>query len=226
MRQHFSRALVTGVVLAGLGGTAYAADLGDYQAPEPVDPGPVVSQAPAIDWTGFRAGVDLGWGWVNADGNAFGGKYSGSDNGLLGGVHAGYDYQVSPNAVIGVEADILGTDLKSTDRAAGVPVRNSIDWMSTVRARGGFTYDQFLIYGTGGIAFGGVETKIPGASKNETRVGYTVGGGAEAMLTDNISTRLEYLYTDFGDDGVNVGGTRVKSDVDAHVLKAGLSYKF
>jgi outer membrane immunogenic protein len=35
-------------------------------------------------------------------------------------------------------------------------------------------------------------------SWSDTRVGYTVGGGAEWMYTRNIRLRVEYRYTDFG----------------------------
>ena len=179
-----------------------------------------------MDWTGFKAGVDLGWGWANADGNAFGGKHNDWADGIVGGAHVGYDYQVAPNVVIGAEADIMAPDLTARDRAAGIPVENQINWMSTFRGRAGFTFDQFLVYGTGGLALAGVDTSIPGASETQTRVGWTVGAGAEAMLTDAISTRVEYLYSNFGDDTVNVGGTPVSSNLDTHVLRAGLSYKF
>jgi outer membrane immunogenic protein len=36
------------------------------------------------------------------------------------------------------------------------------------------------------------------ASWSDTRVGYTVGGGAEWLYTRNIKLRVEYRYTDFG----------------------------
>jgi outer membrane immunogenic protein len=74
---------------------------------------------------------------------------------------------------------------------------------------------NFLIYGTGGLAYGGVNSSTginqvlplaPGfdgsfpASGNfsQTRVGWTVGAGGEWMFTSNWSAKLEYLHYDLG----------------------------
>jgi outer membrane immunogenic protein len=100
-------------------------------------------------------------------------------------------------------------------------------WDASIRARLGMpvNYSRTLLYGTGGVAFGHVSGSfgyaatfgpcppstvspvVPGVcptagggagSWSDTRVGYTVGGGAEWMYTRNIRLRVEYRYTDFG----------------------------
>ena len=99
--------------------------------------------------------------------------------------------------------------------------------MSTIRARVGGTFDRFLVYGTGGIAFADLETKVRGSgSKTENKVGWTLGAGIETAFTDNIVGRLEYQYLDFGDNSTNIGGTRVKSSFTDNVVRAGVAYKF
>ena len=70
---------------------------------------------------------------------------------------------------------------------------------------------NFLIYGTGGLAYGGVNsstgineafsglgglvtgTSLASGNFSETRVGWTVGAGGEWMFTGNWSAKLEYL---------------------------------
>jgi outer membrane immunogenic protein len=106
----------------------------------------------------------------------------------------------------------------------------SVDWFGTVRGRVGVTFPSFpslLIYGTAGLAYGNVVHSanvsnffpfgtiggfffppgaIAGAGSNydDTRVGWTAGGGVEWFPFTNhalfkaFSVKLEYLYTDLG----------------------------
>jgi outer membrane immunogenic protein len=103
-----------------------------------------------------------------------------------------------------------------------------LDWFGTVRGRVGVTVTPtFLVYGTGGLAYGEVKTtdtitgvNITGPqgvngstltavnaafSNNSTRVGWTVGAGIEGVISGNWTAKLEYLYMDLG----TVSGTFV-----------------
>ena len=101
-----------------------------------------------------------------------------------------------------------------------------INWFGTVRGRVGFLIgDQFLLYGTGGLAYGRVELSgatsvsasvlpnpavgpaslTPAASafsESKTNLGFVVGGGMEGRLSywlpPNWTWKLEYLYVDLG----------------------------
>ena len=78
---------------------------------------------------------------------------------------------------------------------------------------------------TGGVAAGSIEGTLTDASgaffrEKHTEVGYTVGAGAEHAFTDELSGRIEYRYTDFGDFHSSGVG------VDQHAVKVGLSYRF
>ncbi|MFO1169291.1 MAG: outer membrane beta-barrel protein [Rhodoblastus sp.] len=93
-------------------------------------------------------------------------------------------------------------------------VSRQIDWLATSRVRAGFLVTpNLLLYATGGTATGGVKASTgltqaynaagfynnPGAgSYASTRVGYTLGGGAEWMFAPNWSVKAEYLYYDLG----------------------------
>ena len=83
-----------------------------------------------------------------------------------------------------------------------------MDWMATVRGRIGYAWDRFMVYGTGGVAFARVSTDvteyflgfpIASDSASATHTGWTAGVGVEAMVTEKISLKLEYLHADFGD---------------------------
>ena len=125
------------------------------------------------------------------------------------------------------------------------------NWFGTLRARGGLALDRFLIYATGGLAFNGngedhvftvvgrnaagaVVSAATFASKGEDDLGWTVGGGVEAGITNNVSVKLEYLYVRFEGSEVidpiasTALGTAVVSDRDndSHIVRAGVNFKF
>ena len=152
--------------------------------------------------------------------------------GFIGGAQIGYNYQLT-NSVIGFEADIQGltnngsTSVSGASAVPGFPteaftstttVSKSVNWLGTVRGRFGILANpNLLLYGTGGLAYGGVKANttiaqsdsgiLPGpatatyagtASTSTTRAGWTVGVGGEWMLMGNWSAKVEYLYYDLG----------------------------
>lgn len=184
--------------------------------------------APVVyDWSGVYAGASVGASWDAFD-TLYGAPAIGTDiksNGFTGGALAGVNFQNGPY-VYGVEADInfkLGDD---TSVVAGVPLTAKSDWFSTLRGRAGYAFDRYMIYGTGGLAFGDVELSAPGISVSDTRVGWTLGAGLEAALTDNFTLRGEYLYTDLGKVDGSLAGTPFSTEFDSHTVRAGVTYKF
>lgn len=95
--------LVASTMLALLSGSALAADL-PSRAKAPLAP-----FAPAFSWTGFYMGVQAGGSWgdvshsITLIGPAFNSKSR--PNGFVGGIHAGYNYQIN-QFVVGLEGDI------------------------------------------------------------------------------------------------------------------------
>lgn len=84
---------------------------------------PVVS--PAFNWTGFYVGVHAGYGWGNSKSVATNGTLpffpagsvtSNDLDGWLAGGQLGYNYQFSPNWLIGIEGDMAGTGIKEDIR--------------------------------------------------------------------------------------------------------------
>ena len=106
------------------------------------------------------------------------------------------------------------------------------EWQASVRGRGGFTFDRWLVYATGGVAWAGVKAEAiygpgtvlgvvtPGAffSDRQTLVGATVGGGVEFALTDSVSLGVEYRYSDFGHETFNLGAVPFPAGASSGVL--------
>jgi len=174
---------------------------------------------------------------------ASGARSSGSNGGFIGGGQIGYNWQFGGGSfggfggnafVAGIEADIQGiagsTGSASSFAAGGVPlfptetmtssvsVSKQLSYFGTVRGRLGYLITPTLLaYGTGGLAYGGVQSNtsifqndcciFPGGVSaaaigagafSDTRVGWTVGGGVEWMFMPNWSAKVEYLYYDLG----------------------------
>ncbi|WP_417690938.1 outer membrane protein [Roseibium sp.] len=209
-------------LVSGLSAQALAADL-----PYPSDPAPTTYSDPVaaarFDWTGAYVGGNVGWGWGNFENS---GAADTEANGVQGGVHAGYNYMITPNFLAGVEADFQLSDLSDTGTLGGVTAETSSDWNASIRGRLGFTFDRFLVYGAGGLAVADQSLKVGGSSDDATAIGWTLGGGVEGAVTNNITARLEYVHQNFGSEDFNISGTQYQSELDDNIVRFGMSYKF
>jgi len=242
----FKKTLLAGVASVLVIGAAQAADV---EAP------PVV-----YDWTGGYIGLQGGYAWGKTDVETdidpdFIGVIDSLDvddfnaNGFVGGVHAGFLMQ-SDSFVYGIEGDIEYADMKDdvdivfNDGALGDggTGEKEIDWLGSLRLRAGVAFDRALVYATGGLAVGGVSLEsdlsqealdvgLSNDDDSKTAWGWTIGGGLEYALTDDLSARVEYRYTDLGktdvrvetEDGIGVDG---ETDNDFHAVRVGLSWHF
>lgn len=218
------RILLLAAATGALAAPAFAADLGTF---EPVPALGTVSSA--TDWSGIYLGAMLGytWGDSDVDGGGFTARKldpSGFDGGLFAGANAQFG-----QAVIGVEADVLLSGVEdSVAVSEGVRARLDQNWSGSLRARAGIGLDQFLLYGTAGVAATGVEASATGlGSADETVWGWTAGLGAEALVTSNITARVEYRYADYQDQTFELGeGAEVDAGLNTHSVRAGVGVKF
>jgi outer membrane immunogenic protein len=172
-------------------------------------------------------------------GNLANSSLGSKQSGFIGGGQFGYNTQYY-SWVGGFEADLQGlSNGRSTTSAtstSGVPgagleterftstttVSKSLDYLGTIRARVGYlATPSVLVYGTAGMAYGGVHASTsisqvdngivsfggggfesaPSAGAGSTtgiRAGWTAGGGAEMQLSSRWSVKAEYLYYDLG----------------------------
>jgi iron complex outermembrane recepter protein len=170
-----------------------------------------VSWAPptAINWTGVYLGINGGFTYGESDwtDNVTG---TSSDNfstlGFVFGGTAGANYQAGP-WVFGVEADgdwadssgfgTFTTTSTSSLCAGGCLTKDS--WLATVRGRAGYAFDRFLVYGTGGAAFGNIQANFSNDPvTTSTKAGWAAGAGVEYALGSGWSAKAEYLFVDLG----------------------------
>ncbi|MBN9062707.1 MAG: hypothetical protein BGP06_18935 [Rhizobiales bacterium 65-9] len=224
--------------LAALTTASLAADLPSSKGP-PIAP----MYVPAFSWTGFYVGLQGGYAWGRSSGTisspigvpALGYAYD-AKGGLFGG-HVGYNYQFSPNFVAGLEGDLEWAGIKDSVSSAvlGVTHRTKLDWQGSVRARFGVAFDRVLVYATGGVAFADIKRNVytfPGGvnllSNSNTRAGWTLGGGIEYAVTNNVSIRGEYRYTSYNNKSSSNPVLNIADDgkYRQHAVRAGITYKF
>ena len=207
------------VAVLGLATAASAADL----------PARTYTKAPPMvatyNWTGFYVGVNAGGAWTSGG--------AGDNSGFVGGGQIGYNWQaVGSPLVLGLEADIQGTSLKSsTDLGGGVTGEAKVPAFGTVRGRIGYAWDRFMVYGTGGWAYSKTEATITGPggslSDNKWASGYTLGGGLEWAFAGPWSLKAEYLYVKAKSVDLTLAGTTFSTgDYHYNVVRAGLNYRF
>ena len=250
-------------VFAGAGfslaasGLAHAADMVVKAPPPP---------APVLSWSGFYVGGNIGYSWGKVSGDLndpaiffFSGlgtlptSFSEAlkPKGVIGGGQFGYDYQINPTWVVGLEADLQASDEYArggqnastggtstnpgitglTSSNVATTFEGRISWFGTARARAGVLIaPTTLLYGTGGLAFGGVKVSGSGAadigltacivgigciptgnasgafafSQSTIKTGWTLGGGVEGAIAGNWTWKAEYLYLYLGSESGSV----------------------
>lgn len=220
---------VASVLFLSVYSSAFAADLPRpaYKAP------PLLTPAPVFTWTGFYIGPHVGYGWSRFSGDGD----SRTAKGFLGGVQAGYNYQIG-QVVVGVEGEYSFADVKYDTPLFGGTLTLKNDYFATAAARLGYAFDRSLIYAKLGAAWtrdkwdandgaGGTAT----ATSN--RMGWVLGAGYEYAFWDNFSVKLEYDYMKFGSVSptfATAGGLTVEGSgdvkLDTQVIKVGLNYRF
>jgi outer membrane immunogenic protein len=189
-------------------GAASAADL-------PRGPAPYYAPAPAAtyNWGGIYAGANAGYEWGNVTNN------NTAPSGFAGGLQAGFNWQ-NGQFVFGGETDIQATGADDTF----APYKFSNPWFGTFRARAGFAFNNVLLYGTFGLAYGGLTGEKAGLDENKTHIGWAGGAGMEIGFTPNWSAKVEYLYMDLSDRAYSITG--VNNGFETNMVRFGLNYHF
>jgi outer membrane immunogenic protein len=221
-------------------GAVHAADMPPdviYPANYPAARMPYPAATAPFIFTGFYAGANVGGvlggsKFLETPSSAFGagaasvadvGTGSTAPRGVLGGIEAGYNWQIG-HFVLGVETDFSGWDMSSNQgmSAFGTPPAGfgfppgitytssgtvTSNWLYTLRPRVGFANGNMLTYLTAGLAVTNLrfsESIVLGSggpsltgSTSSTVAGWTAGGGVEYALSWNWFIKAEYLYASF-----------------------------
>lgn len=226
--------LLAGTAVAALASGAQAADLG-----APRQPIAAVVVMPAFSWTGFYGGAQLGYGWAHQGWSTVGALFdlAWRTNGIFGGVHVGYNYQINM-LVLGVQAEINAGSIGGTVIRAVRTYTGRTNAFGSLDLRAGIAVDRALLYVIGGLALTDnrhrtFETPPGGAGLTDAafrqnRLGWNIGAGVEYAFAPNWSARVEYRYYDFGTASYPAVGTLIAHTHkhNMHTVRLGVSYLF
>jgi outer membrane immunogenic protein len=169
----------------------------------------------SYSWAGPYAGANLGYRWGSVSNSG------GEPSGIAGGLQVGYNWQTG-QFVYGVETDLQLSDADDVF----APWKFSNPWFGTLRGRGGVAFNNVMLYGTFGLAYGTLiaQSTLTGLSESKTGIGWSAGLGLEVALMGNWTARAEYLYVDLDNRGYSLTGA--SHGIDASVLRFGLNYRF
>ena len=143
---------------------------------------------------------------------------------------------------MGLEGDIDWTNIKGSGTGpvssfgttyGTATLSSSVSSISTLRARVGYANDNWLFYGTGGLAVTKAASSFtqtvgflcssappagPGvcSSKSDLHAGLAAGAGVEYGFAPNVSAKLEYMWI-----GAGAGNTLYEN-----MVRVGLNYRF
>jgi high affinity Mn2+ porin len=222
------------------------------------------------DWNGWYIGAHVGtirgssnWSASQPGASSLNGSFDlpfqldflAGTGSYVAGLQAGYNYVLPSRLLLGFESDV---SLPNSDVAVPFSVRGSQTVTSpltgqvtygeavisygSARARVGYVFDHFLLYGTGGLAWtydqvtrtqvagfpvGGAAT--PGTVDTERlmRLGWAAGVGVELPITGSWTAKAEFLWTGFGRHGeiFPAGAQAFESDLSMQSVRLGLNYR-
>ena len=210
------------------------------------------------NWTGFYAGGHFGVAWGSSNWTATPGISGSTSlfrtidtfdeaGSFFAGVQAGYNYMLPNRVVIGAEID---ASFPSYQNLAGISIGGTSNFTSpalgslsysetmlafgTARARIGYAPGSWLFYATGGFAWTYNQQSLTqlstgnGESPFLWRLGWAAGAGVETPIAPHWTSRLEYLFTDYGSSSYSFSGglQPISSNFQVQELRAGFSYQF
>jgi outer membrane immunogenic protein len=212
-----------------------------------------VAAVNGTDWSGPYVGLHGGYSFGSSEATydselfrTLAGSIEMEPTGFYGGIQAGYNYQTASNWLLGLEADLALASISDevTDELGNYfdgstvdSIKAETDWAGTLRIRAGYAADNLLIFATGGLAF--ANSKVTSVdcdagdvncntiSDEQMLTGFALGAGAEFMLTESVSAKAEYLYTDYGATEYFADDLwSSESESSSHNIRLGVNYHF
>lgn len=167
--------------------------------------------AGASPFVGTYAGVDLGYGWGDANSENYGPiglpyastQLNAEIDGFTVGAHLGHNWAIAPNWVLGVEGAANYSGLEGDDNFSfGDNNEFAADWEGSLTAHVGVAVSpRAMIYVLGGYSWLSGDSNVtdPGEQEtvSETFGGWKFGAGFEYACTQDMNVRLQYSHTNY-----------------------------
>jgi opacity protein-like surface antigen len=208
--------------------------------------------AEVYNWSGCYIGGDGGYGWGRSNGTLMTAAgtalapYSYDVTGPLSGLFIGGNYQIN-RFVAGVEGDWQRANLTGNNEtqspigAAGsfpagpYTIATTIKNSGAIRGRFGVAFNRFLVFGTGGWAWGNPSQSYallgsaPFASTIGNAFGWTAGAGVDYAFNRDVFARIEYRHSNLGAQGFADAATNsadTANRLPIRDMRVGIAYKF
>ena len=216
---------------------------------------------------GFYFGAHGGYAWADTEidysGNygasgsgpsgsgSFDGSTDLSSQGALLGAQLGANFVMGNGFLLGAEISgswtAISNDESFDDGDVSIDIEQNISALGLAQAKLGYAHESFAFYVMGGLALGKSEIEanlsslgfdVADVSQDEMLTGWTLGAGADFMVTENVSVGISYNYVDFGtvSDSQDIsrsdsfywvfGELDTDTSINMHVAKATLNYHF
>lgn len=206
----------------------------------------------AQGFEGAYAGLYTGYAWAKDEGTSYaqgldvktGWTQETHPKSVQYGALAGYNWMLTARWLLGVEADYegRGSENDSNDQelnGISSPLFSGTSGISSsgsLRARAGYMpSNDLLLFLTGGYAYAKVKREWQAVQTNTRESssngqgGWIAGLGAEYLLSDSFSARLEYRYADFGtqkDLPVDMWNEEFNHRLTEQSVRLGAAYHF
>jgi high affinity Mn2+ porin len=230
---------------------------------------PAPGASPAYDWSGWYVGANVGlirgassWSAAQpAAGQTLNGSFDlpynfdffAGTGSYVAGIQGGYNYVFPSRVMLGVEYDasfpnsdvlnpfsVRGNQTVTSPLTGQANYDEAVIYYGSARARVGYAFDHFLLYGTGGLAWTYdqvTRTQLDGVSgfagpgsvdtRLLWRLGWAAGIGVEVPLSSNWTAKAEYLSTGFGRKAFTfpTSGEAFESRLDMQSVRVGVNYR-
>lgn len=205
----------------------------------------------AAGFEGAYAGLYTGYAWAEDEGTSYsqlnhqktGWSQETNPMGAQYGALGGYNWSLHHDWLVGMEADYEGridssdSDYQEFQGTTDTYYHGTSDIETSGSLRGRIGYlptADLLLFATAGYAYARVEREWESAggsseSSSNGQHGWTVGAGAEYLLSDAFSARVEYRYADFGtekDIAVDMWGEEYNQRLTEQSVRLGAAYHF
>ena len=190
-------------------------------------------RAPAFDadWSGSYGGFLTGFSNAHVETKTASASKTLNANSALGGIYAGRNFAFG-RWIVGLDSAAMLTGMKGTGVVPGTADTLSYRsyYETSLRGRAGYAFGRFLPFFAAGLSNGRSEQMDRTTLFKRTNVStnaWNVGAGLDYMLTERLSTRVEYLRsTGWKDVDLNLNSTTMVQSRSTNMVRAGLAWHF